>query len=231
MVSEAHYYSWVESFLRDSLGCFATKQRIGPQIVGYADAVGIRDVGGASRGDIELVAVEVKLSPSPFGKNLGQARGYSLFAHKCYLAVRMGRGDHFSDSQLELANRLGVGLIEITGWRKKRCTEILSPSYCEPIGPLTNIAIENVGYVRCALCGVVVEGRRHRDYSSVRTRATDLRKILYYSRPVLDSGMTRRLLFMNRAKDRMEKTTYICPDCLTELSDHGVRNTRSPRER
>lgn len=54
-------------------------KKVGTSFVGIADVVGVREVGGDVRGDIEVVAVEVKMTPSNFGKILGQALGYSLF--------------------------------------------------------------------------------------------------------------------------------------------------------
>src|SRR2546427_11931699 len=101
-------------------------RRKGPQAVGYADVLGIRDIGSVLTGDIELIAVEVKLERDNFGKKLGQALGYSLFAHKCYLAIRMKRDDRFSFEEREMANRLGVGLIDIRGTGRKQCREALS---------------------------------------------------------------------------------------------------------
>lgn len=56
-----------------------------------------------------MISVEVKLSARNFGKIVGQALGYSLFAHRCYLAAKAS----FSEEQKELANSLGVGLIEL----------------------------------------------------------------------------------------------------------------------
>ena len=71
----------------EAFACFKTAQRVGTSFIGIADVVGVRDIGGDVRGDVEVIAVEVKMSPSNFGKILGQALGYSLFGHKCYLAI------------------------------------------------------------------------------------------------------------------------------------------------
>jgi len=97
---ESVLYPSVEKLLRsDAFGCFKTGQRVGTLFVGIADVVGVREIGVDVRGDIEVIAAEVKTSSSQFGKNLGQALGYSLFAHKCYLAVRFKDDQHFSLEQ------------------------------------------------------------------------------------------------------------------------------------
>jgi hypothetical protein len=60
-MKEASLYPYVEDFLRsEAFGCFRTATRVGTSFVGIADVVGVRDVGGDVRGDVEIIAVEVK---------------------------------------------------------------------------------------------------------------------------------------------------------------------------
>jgi hypothetical protein len=96
-----------------------------------------------------VIGVEVKPETFHFGKKLGQALGYSLFAHKVYLACR----EDFTVTQIELASKLGAGLIQIK--KKAGCAEVLGSRIFEPNKEkmLTLLAKQNLG--ECMLCGSV----------------------------------------------------------------------------
>ncbi len=217
MVRESLYYPYLERFLRRSLGCFTTEQTTGPPAVGPADVLGVRDLGGTLSGDVELIAVEVKLNTSNFGKHLGQALGYSLFSHKCYLAVPMKKRERFTPEQRELAIRLGVGLIEIRGWRARQCVEVLNSPYHEPIDALMLRALYLVDYFKCAVCGTMVHAL-DREMTRRPDVAASESKMLYIQRQVLDGRRVRPLMFTRTRKEAMRKETYICPDCVERLA-------------
>jgi hypothetical protein len=210
-MKEASFYSCVEEFLKsEALGCFRTNKRVGTSFVGIADVVGVRDVGGDVRGDIEIIAVEVKKSTSNFGKILGQALGYSLFAHKCYLAVVFSNEEAFSLEQKELATRLGVGLLEI---RKShgvwRCSEVLTSTNHNPHGhQMETLLRRGLGLVRCSFCGIFVD---HSNVSESWSEA--LRKDKVYR---VWREPDRKLLFSRRKKVDWRRL-YICKDCVKEL--------------
>jgi hypothetical protein len=210
-MKESSLYPCVkELLLSEIFGCFKANQRVGTSFVGIADVVGARDVGGDVRGDIEIIAVEVKKSPRNFGKILGQALGYSLFAHKCYLAVPFSKDKDFSLEQKELATRLGVGLLEIrTLYGVLRCTEILTSAIHIPQGhQMETLLRRGLGLVRCGLCGFFV------DTSNMTTNwqeALDKEKVyLSWRKP------DRKLLFSRRRKGDWRRL-YICSDCVKEL--------------
>jgi hypothetical protein len=50
------------------------------------DVAGVKNVGNKYFDDIEIAVVEVKDKPISL-RHIQQAHGYSLFAHKCYLAA------------------------------------------------------------------------------------------------------------------------------------------------
>jgi len=111
--------------------------------------LGIRDVGGRFCGDIEVITIEVKTSRYNFAKSLGQALGYSLFAHKCYLAILLRYSERYSPEEKEMASQLGFGLIEI---RTGKCTEILTSAPHRPINTLLLRALDSVDYGKCSIC-------------------------------------------------------------------------------
>jgi len=61
-MKEASLYPYVEDFLKSTAcQCCKTAKRVGTSFVGIADVIGVRDIGGDICGDIEVIAVEVKL--------------------------------------------------------------------------------------------------------------------------------------------------------------------------
>ena len=161
--------------------------------------------------------VEVKLSTSNFGKLLEQALGYSLFAHKCYLAIPMRRREWFTSEQRELATRLGVGLIEIRGRRAMQCAEVLSSQYHERIDALTLRALWNMNYFMCALCGTMTAARGGQFTTKVRDAIRN-RKMLYFNKLMLDGKRIRTLMFKRTSENRMHKTTFVYPACVAVMS-------------
>lgn len=152
MVKEEIYYNPVEQFLKENLFCFKTTQKAGSRHLGFADVVGIRDTGGKNSPEFELIGVEIKRDTSSIGKKLGQTLGYSLFTHRCYLAVPT----KFDTKHIEFANRLGVGLIEISHKEDIKCYEILTAQRHEPYESLVYRLMEKSLKLSCCdYCGIV----------------------------------------------------------------------------
>lgn len=211
-MKESSFYPRVEEFLMsEAFGCFKTERRVGTSFVGIADVIGVRDVGGDVRGDIEVIAVEVKKNTSNFGKILGQALGYSLFAHKCYLAVPFSDYDGFSIEQKELATRLGVGLLEIKkSYSKWKCAEVLTSANHTPHGhQMETLLRRGLGLIRCSICGIYVDTQG--SVSSSWNEAMKKNKTwLVWREP------NRKLLFSRRKKGDWRRL-YICRDCCRDL--------------
>ena len=81
MVKEDQYYEGLrETYLEDQLYCFASGVSKGLRY-GILDVVGVRDTGGKSSGDVELIGIEVKLDKASYLKSIGQAKGYTLYSN------------------------------------------------------------------------------------------------------------------------------------------------------
>jgi len=211
--NEQVLYAYVEDFLKGEIfGCFKAEQRIGTSFIGIADVVGVREIGGDVRGDIEVIAVEVKSSPRIFGKILGQALGYSLFAHKCYLAVRLTDYKHFSLEQKELATRLGVGLIEIKKFRSDwKCFHVLSSKNHSPHPhQMETLLRRGLGVIRCGFCGIFVDMEGEKITDSWDVAREEGKMYLMWRKP------KRKLLFSRRKKQDWRRL-YVCKDCVEEL--------------
>lgn len=208
-LEEEKLYPSVEVLLKsDVFGCFKTAKKKGTVFVGQADVVGVREIGGDVRGDIEVIAVEVKSSPQPFGKNLGQALGYSLLAHKCYLAAPT----RFSLEQKELATRLGVGLIEIKRYRSDwKCVHVLSSGNHTPHPhQMETMLRRGLKVIRCGFCGIFIdtEGEKITNSWDVAREKGKIYRILREPK--------RKLLFSKRRKEDWRRI-YLCKECVQEL--------------
>lgn len=217
MTHERRYYPMVERFLSDGLGCFVAKQTKGVRGVGIADLLGARDIGGELDAQVELIAVEVKLTRDNFGKSLGQALGYTLFANKSYLAVPFRRAETFDDEERDEAAHLGVGLIRVGGWQKKRTEEVLTPRSGEPIEALRLKAIANLGYYKCAVCATMIGPEEELGWTKRVETALSEQKALYFNRQIRDGRKVRRLLFMNRREQDVARETYVCSECVRRV--------------
>lgn len=212
-MKEKSLYKFVEKYLKKEFGCIATYQRKGPLQVGLADVIGLRDIGGEYSGDFEIVAVEVKLGTTSFGKSLGQALGYSLFAHKCYLAIN----EKLSLEHKEMSARLGVGLLEIMD---DKCKEILRSIQHQPIPALTLWTIDRCtpDYIRCNICGSLVYGPTAKCYTKKLSEAGNDRHFYFQIQYQDHEEKIRKHLFSKRkSKEKMRRYIYICSYCIENL--------------
>lgn len=201
---ERKLHSIVERYVERHFNCCVTGREVGSRYVGLADVLGVRDTGGMFHGGIEVIAVEVKRNANNFGKLLGQALGYSLFAHRCYLATRTGRGG-FSPEQKEMATKLGVGLIQIKG---KKCEEILTSPPHQPIPNLMLTALNNMDVGVCQLCDTP---QFHKNWTKRMDEAVAEYKGYYSRRQIKD----RKVLFTERKIPYRDRV--ICRDCIKTL--------------
>ena len=80
-----------------------------------ADVAGVKNVGNKLVDKVEIVVVEVKDQPIKL-RSIEQAYGYSIYAHKCYLATTY----EISEENKSLAHNFGIGLLKIDGRRSKK---------------------------------------------------------------------------------------------------------------
>lgn len=163
---EAYYYNQLKENVKSTFKCFEVKSTLGTEDVGQVDIAGIRDVGGYSSGQIELLVFEVKKAHEKkkaiahFGKQIGQTLSYSIISNRCYLVGLFSPEDKgFSDEQKILANHFGVGLIEaqldksgrnITGF-----SEVLTSNYFSPpIQHKMDKMLPHLGIRQCCICRI-----------------------------------------------------------------------------
>lgn len=148
-MKESLLYPRVETFLKHHFGCQWIGCRKGSEDVGQVDVVGVRSYRERFSNRYIVVGVEVKPEANNFGKKVGQALGYSLFAHRAYLAC----GGGFSVTQIGLASNLGAGLIQI----KKRagCAEVLGSRMFQPDREKMLLLLDKLKLGECILCGSV----------------------------------------------------------------------------
>jgi len=197
-------YKYVADFLIDQLECFDTFQKVGELYTGFADVVGVKDVGGRTTGDFEVIAVEVKKSAYNFAKNLGQALGYSLLAHRCYLATYLK--EPYTSEQEQMAMHLGVGLLRIYN---RECEEILSPPRHQPINSLMLKMLENKKYAVCSICGTL--SKAEIGWTKDIEEGSKKGNMFYYSKKLPE----RRVLFSRQ--DKPSRWVHVCNDCIKRL--------------
>jgi len=158
-MKEETFYPLIEEFLKEKKDCFKTGTKKGPRAMGSVDVIGVRDIGGQYSPFIEVIIVEVKKELWNFGTIIGQALGYSIYGHKCYLAVVFKEGQRgFSEEQKEIASNFGVGLIEIRPSRKEnKCEEVQSSKLFSPMEIYMMSLLEKIGVYKCYSCGQYLE--------------------------------------------------------------------------
>jgi len=203
-LKEESLYKHVEDFLMDQLECFDTFQKVGTMYTGFADVIGIKDVGGRTSGDFEVIAVEVKKSTYSFAKNLGQALGYSLLAHRCYLATHLE--GLYTAEQEQMADYLGVGLLRIYN---RECAEISTSPLHQPINSLMLKMLERKQYALCNICGTLVKAEE--GWTKDTKESGKEGKFLYYIKKLPE----RRVLFSEQEKPT--RWVHICSDCMRKM--------------
>jgi len=143
----------LKEYMHEELGCCTIGQRLEGRGRGTPDFLGIKDRRGVSDNRVEAVTVNFEGEKESVQAALGEVLGYSFFAHRCYLAVfGSSRNDPLSPEELELARKLGVGVIEVSGG-EGRCREVVVSDYHEPLRPL---GFKNLGALEsysCSVCG------------------------------------------------------------------------------
>ncbi len=155
MPREIALYNGVEKFAKDEFGCQFTKQQVGTRL-GKIDVAGVRELRGDLESDAEVVAIEVKEERAAFLNAIGQAVSYSIYAHRCYLAVRRRRGNSFTSEELQVAAQFGIGLIQIGAG--KMTIPVTSRRF-SPENRYVLQIIHRLGLFRCSMCRSVYEDK------------------------------------------------------------------------
>jgi hypothetical protein len=136
----------VMQFVEKQLGCNIVEKERGTNY-GRIDVIGVREIEGDLSSNFEIIGVEVKQADDTFLKSAGQAKGYSVYVNRCYLA-KEGR---FVDEEMEIARVLGIGLIEVGG----DIREVLSSPFHFPSPVWQRKILYRLGQVVCTICGTV----------------------------------------------------------------------------
>jgi hypothetical protein len=151
MALESKLYKIVEQFAYEHFNCKVVKQQVGTHL-GKVDVVGFRQIHGDLGTIGEIIAIEVKEENASYLTAIGQARAYSIYAHKCYLAYRKRYTNKFTSEETDIASQLGVGLIEI----KADKSNIIATS--QSFSPREDYVLTILGKMklfRCTLCHAV----------------------------------------------------------------------------
>lgn len=199
-IREEVLYPRIANFLKRNMDCKWVAIRRGPEDVGQVDVIGVRLLRGKYSDRYEVIGVEVKPKTFHFGKKIGQAIGYSLLAHRVYLACR----EEFTTPQVELASRLGVGLIEVK--RRAGCEEIIGSRVFEPDKEKMLSLLSSMDLAECMFCGSLINEYETRNL----TRAIDENKAYYFIKKIKSKDM---LTFKGEKKET-NQYLFLCPSCV-----------------
>jgi hypothetical protein len=220
-MDESKYYSTVEKWLREKKGCFYSSPDCGTRYA-RADVIGVHHIGGDLSTAYELIAVEVK-TDEPFFKSISQAAGYSIFAHRCYLADYEPGDNDFTSEQVEIALSLGVGLLKIRS--RSQLTECLSAPPRTVRQRFALQMLESIGFSECVLCRGVFKGTYKEGVK--RADRVDVLRTLRRAIEATKDGTRTGYLFWSEGAVKMKASAggseentarrYVCPDCLVNI--------------
>lgn len=204
---EKELYPIVENWLKGQYECFKTGINMG-LADSRADVIGVRDTGGQFGGEIETIVVEVKRNKEPFSTASGQARGYSIYANRVFLADR--RDDRFSSNEIRIADHLGIGLIQIN--KDNSCQEVLTSPYHKSLTSFSKDFLHRLCLVECQICnryfdtGENLKGKRHGKLVEIENyeRSTSVNKGIKIS---LEQLRLKTLRY------GFSEKRFICPNC------------------
>jgi hypothetical protein len=209
-VGERRLYGRVRQFVRIQLGCSVVGEDKGTDY-GRIDVVGIREIEGDLASNFEIIGVEVKEEGDKFLNSAGQAKGYSIYANRCYLAQE-GR---FAQEEVEIARVLGIGLIDVN----RDIREVLSSPIHSPSPVWQRKILSRLGQAVCTVCGTIFPDDRvirgTRSSHLVLSRALDRagksgNPLLYY----LYDYNTRH---KSDTRELVHQRRYVCKDCVQAL--------------
>ncbi len=215
-MEEKKLYKVIEEFARTKFDCGSVKQQVGTKL-GKVDVIGVREIHGDFGTHTEIIAFEVKEEHASFLSAIGQARAYSIYAHKCYLAYRKRNSNQFTHEEIDIASQLGVGLIEIRG---NGCEIISTSAAYSPRDSYTLALLNKIGLFRCTLChatynkkDIIDINRKEIDINGDPPYVGLLKKAIKYQKNV--AYFLFQLNSQRDADDRkyVYDRRYICKDC------------------
>ncbi|MFN8415463.1 MAG: hypothetical protein U0U66_03930 [Cytophagaceae bacterium] len=210
---EKSYYPIVAKFLEKKYQCFLTALNTGLKH-SRADVIGIRDIGGDLTGEIETIIVEVKRGAEAFATSSGQCFGYTVYANRVFLADKRDEG--FTEEEIQIANHLGIGLIQID--KKNKCSVTLSSPYYKPMTKLNTSLLEKMKLGKCQLCDSYVEiGEGKNRYTKVSrenfNKAIEQEKGLIFWNREIATRKENNGVRLGRENISYERR-FLCSDCV-----------------
>lgn len=155
MNGEQELYPVVESFLRCNFECHKTAVNTGTRYA-HVDVIGLRERRNDFAENIELVAVEVKRGGTPFLKSIGQSLGYSLYAHRVYLAWQKPDEQPIVQEEIDIASAFGVGLLSVYSDGRTTSgygiTHITTSHEFKPERHYFLQIVDKLKYLECTIC-------------------------------------------------------------------------------
>lgn len=217
-MEEKKLYKIVEEFARTEFGCGTVKQQVGAQL-GKVDVIGAREIHGDLGTHTEIIAFEVKEEHAAFLSAIGQARAYSIYAHKCYLAYKKRNSNAFTFEEIDIASQLGVGLIEIRG---NGCKVISTSAAYSPRDSYTLAILNKIGLFRCTLCHATYSKN---DVMDINPKEINLDKAPPYAGQLKKAIKNKKnaayylfQMYLQRDDDERKYVydrRYICKDCVS----------------
>ena len=205
--AENRLYPVVEKYIKNRFGCIATAINRGTKY-GRIDVIGIRDTSGDLSSAHELIGVEVKAGNQPFGNAAGQAFGYSIYSHRCYLADKRKGNNPYTTEEIDIASSLGIGLLAVSG---SKINEILAAPLCNPIEKFQLEIINKLGYGKCTLCNALFNIIKMVSKSSLINAAKKEKGSKYF---LLNSPR-----FISDTRSTGSPSRYLCADCVMNLTN------------
>ena len=222
MSRERELYPKVEKFLIENFGCSRTKINTGTKY-GHIDVLGLRERRSDLASQAELVAVEVKRGGTGFLNFIGQTVAYSLYAHRVYLAWEKGNRKSFTQEEIDIASKFGVGLLSIS--EKGKVTRITSSVEFAPEKYHLLQVIRKLGYFECTICRsyypeksvVLINNKGPINQKEAPSYRGKLNKAIAERRPALYHLYYLAEIHEDKRKDIRDKR-FICKDCCSIFS-------------
>ena len=234
---ERDYYKDVEKWMVKHFHCFDSAIDKG-LAHGRIDIIGLRDIGGDFSGEVETIAIEVKRGKTPFANACGQTLGYRVYANRVYFAdietesvaskrkeestpsPKYGGQSPFSPTDIQIASTLGIGLIYIRG---RKCEEILTSPFYEPIKRLNLGLLERMGYGRCRFCDSTFRIRDKKENTNTWSKVSrnlklakqDEKGLMFWNYET--SERKNKFDESKRSKEYSYDRRYVCAECIARF--------------
>jgi hypothetical protein len=177
--------------------------------IGRPDIVFVIDIGSEWISDFEIWVIEVKKKKKNILDSLTQTLKYSLFAHRCYLAVKFSKKEKgFTTEDIHFAENFGIGLIE---FKDNKVNIINFSKKFNPISAKVDEAMENLDLTFCNICNNYVNDNDIEKNYDVELFTSWLNQGKFQKRK------------MRYSKDN-KRTICICKDCYKKIFSGGTKN-------